>query len=113
MGAQRYIWLDNNGSFKVTDQGNLPTWINASSITADGSSIHADTRVNGNDLPVVPAYVNIPGEEGFPNPWDCNGVASYRNNLDWTNSSGFNCLQGILRFSNCAYDAGQPWHCPC
>lgn len=113
MGAQRYIWLDNNGSFKVTDQGNLPTWINASSITADGSSIHADTRVNGNDLPVVPAYVNIPGEEGFPNPWDCNGVASYRNNLDWTNSSGFNCLQGILRFSNCAFDAGQPWHCPC
>lgn len=113
MGAQRFIWLDSNGTFKVTDQGNLPTWINATSITADGSSIHADTRVNGVDLPVVPAYVNIPGEQGFPNPWDCNGVASYRNNLDWTNSSGFNCLQGILRFSNCAYDAGQPWHCPC
>lgn len=23
MGAQRFIWLDDNGTFKVTDQGNL------------------------------------------------------------------------------------------
>jgi hypothetical protein len=114
MGAQRFIWLDPNGNFKVTDQGNLPTWINQTSILADGSSIHADTRLaNGQDLGVVPNFVDIPGEQGFPNPWDCNGVSSYRNNLDWTNSSGFNCLQGILRFSNCATDAGQPWHCPC
>ncbi|MBS1953036.1 MAG: hypothetical protein JST89_02560 [Cyanobacteria bacterium SZAS-4] len=109
MGAQRFIWLDDNGTFKVTDQGNLPSWINQTSILADGSTINATTG----DLPVVPAFVNIPGEQGFPNPWDCNGSASYRNNLNWTNSSGFNCLQGILRFSNCATDAGQPWHCPC
>ncbi len=110
MGALRYIWLDDNGNFKVTDSGSLPTWINPSSILPDGSEVIAST---GN-LDVVPAFVNIPGEQHFPNPWDChNGMSTYQNTADWTNSSGFNCLQGVLRFSNCATDAGQPWHCPC
>jgi hypothetical protein len=109
MGAVRYIWLDSTGTFKVTDAGSLPTWINTNSILPDGSTVFASTG----DLPVVPAFVDIPGEQGFPNPWDCNGTASYRNTVNWTNSSGYNCVQGVLRFSNCATDAGQPWHCPC
>ncbi len=109
MGAVRYIWLDGNQNFQVTDAGSLPTWINANSILPDGSVVLADT---GN-LPVNRTFVNIVHEEGFPSPWDCFGSASYRNTANWTNSSGFNCLQGVLRFSNCATDAGQPWHCPC
>ncbi len=109
MGSMRFIWMDDSQNFKVTDASGLPSWINPSSLLPDGSTITANT---GN-IDANRTFVNIMGEEGYPSPWDCFGSASYNNNATWTNSSGFNCLQGILRFSNCATDAGLPWYCPC
>lgn len=110
MGQLRYIWFDQTANkMKVTNAASLPSYINPNNILPDGSKYTVTTG----SLDVVPSFVNIPGEQGFPNPWDCNGTASYNNTMEWTNSSGFNCVQGVLRFMNCATDAGQPWHCPC
>ena len=110
MGAIRYIWVDLNGQFQYTDSSGLPSWINASNIQPDGSTISA--IANTADLNRV--FVNIEGEQGFPSPWDCpGGPASQTNSAVWTKSSGYNCLQGILRFSNCTTDGGGAWRCPC
>ncbi|MGH9549892.1 MAG: hypothetical protein ACRD3W_10975, partial [Terriglobales bacterium] len=87
MGTVRYIWLDSNGKFQVTDDKSLPSWINPNNILPDGSTIVADTG----DVAVDRTFVNIINEQGFPSPWDCpGGPATQRNAESWTRSSGFN-----------------------
>ncbi len=58
--------------------------------------------------------VNVPGEEGYPNPWDCPppqpGTA--HNEGQWWPGTGFHNLLGKLRFRNCASGGGN-WCCPC
>jgi hypothetical protein len=110
MGAVEYIWVDLNGSFQVSTSSNLPAWINASNIQPDGST----TTMTASTPDLNRIFVNQIDEEGFPSPWDCpGGPASMTNTGVWTKSSGFNCLQGILRFSNCTTDGGGSWRCPC
>lgn len=57
--------------------------------------------------------VNVPSCEGYPNPWDCPAVpAEGEDRVDWTPSSGFRNLLGVIRFKNCAHGGGN-WCCPC
>lgn len=110
LGQVRYLWVDLNGSFQCTGSSGLPSWINPNSILPDGTAISADTGWQNLDG----TFVNLDGEAGFPHPWDCSGgPAQAKNDETWTRSSGYNCLQGVLRFSNCARDGGGLWHCPC
>lgn len=75
----------------------------------DGNTQVFDTgRVNLNGT-----IVNVPSCEGYPNPWDCPALpANGQNKIQWTPSSGFNNLLGVLRFMNCASGGGD-WCCPC
>lgn len=113
MGAVRYVWMDpNSRQLKFTDSSNPPPNINLGQINPDGGQILASTGwIDGNRT-----FVNIEGEQGYPSPWDCFGGPERNVKSDewWIRSSGFNCLQGILRFRNCA-NAGsaEPWDCPC
>jgi len=110
MGSIMFIWMDDSQGMHVTTAAGLPSWINPNNVLPDGSTTTALTGAQG----VFRSYVDILDEQGFPSPWDCpGGPASYQNEMQWTNSSGFNCLQGVLRFQNCANDGGQPWKCPC
>lgn len=112
MGAIRYIWMDGTRTFKFTDGSAVPPYIVPNNINPDGTSTIADTGwIAGNRN-----FVNIEGEQGYPSPWDCFGGPEDRtkSSATWTRSSGFNCLQGVLRFMNCADGGGQiPWDCPC
>lgn len=111
MGSVKFIWVDkDSGALKFTDASNLPNWINPANIHADGSSVLADTGW----IPTNRTFVNIEGEQSFPSPWDCfGGPGQTDSKMQWTRSSGFNCLQGILRFQNCTQDGGGAWQCPC
>jgi hypothetical protein len=65
--------------------------------------------------------INVPGEQGYPNPWDCPpgssapGFDGHGVSIDtctWTPSSGYlNCL-GVIKLRNCARGGGN-WCCPC
>jgi hypothetical protein len=114
MGSVMYIWLDDNGQFQVTDQSALPSWIKPNNIKPDGTSITADTGSLVISDVGDRRFVNLENEQNFPSPWDCpGGPATTRSTAKWTRSSGFNCLQGVLRFMNCTTDGGQAWRCPC
>jgi hypothetical protein len=70
--------------------------------------------------------INVPGESGYPNPWDCppsssnqgsgfNDITVIGASSDkalWQPSSGFKNLLGILKLRNCAKGGGH-WCCPC
>jgi hypothetical protein len=68
--------------------------------------------------------INVPGESGYPNPWDCpasvtdpfgNHSSITGTSLDtssWTPSSGYLGLLGVVKLRNCAA-AGVHWCCPC
>lgn len=110
MGALKYIWMDGSKTLRCTDAKDLPEWINANQILPDGTTTAADTGYR----PMNRKFVNLEGEQGYPSPWDCfGGPPDYgRDQAIWTRSSGFGCLQGILRFMNCV-DADGTWDCPC
>lgn len=113
MGAIRYIWMDpNTRQWKFTDQSALPSYINPTAINPDGTETLATTGwLQGNRN-----FVNIEGEQGYPSPWDCFGGPEDQTKSEalWRRSSGYNCLQGILRFMNCANGGSTiPWDCPC
>lgn len=58
--------------------------------------------------------LNLDNCEGYPHPWDCPDLpAQGLNSAQWTPSSGFNNLLGVLRFFNCAEGGGSNWCCPC
>jgi hypothetical protein len=103
------------GQLKFTDANTLPPWINLSAINPDGSPVVADSGQIGLDG----TFVDLVGEGGFPHPWDCVGFPPpwMDNNMTFIRSSGFNCLQGVLRFQNCVNDnagsGGTQWTCPC
>lgn len=113
MGAVRYIWMDpNTRQWKFTDSSNPPAGVNINQINPDGSDTLASTGwIQGNRN-----FVNIESEQGYPSPWDCFGGPEDMTKSEawWIRSSGFNCLQGILRFKNCANGGSTiPWDCPC
>jgi hypothetical protein len=58
--------------------------------------------------------INVPGEQGYPNPWDCppNDRGESVDSATWTPSSGFLNLLGVVKLRNCAR-AGLQWCCPC
>lgn len=58
--------------------------------------------------------INVPGESGYPNPWDCpaDDHGTSIDSCSWTPSSGYMNLLGIVKFRNCA-QAGSRWCCPC
>lgn len=58
--------------------------------------------------------INVPGEQGYPNPWDC-PASDHGTSLDtstWIPSSGYLNLLGVIRLRNCASGGGN-WCCPC
>jgi hypothetical protein len=118
MGSVMVIWVDLNGNFQATNIANptnlsqLPPWINPSNIITDGSSqtITVTANVNATD---GNGFVDFAGEEGYPHPWDCAPEPQTNANMQWRRSSGFNCIQGVLRFWDCVNDGGGTWTCPC
>jgi hypothetical protein len=58
---------------------------------------------------------NLQECEGYPHPWDCSdgGTGAWgMNSAQWTPSSGYNNLLGVLRLFNWAAVGGN-WCCPC
>ena len=111
MGQVRYIWMDDSRQLRFTAKGSLPAWISGDAVIPDGTGTTASTgNITGNRN-----FVNIEGEQGYPSPWDCfgSGPDQTRSDLLWQRSSGFNCLQGVLRFRNCVNATTDPWDCPC
>lgn len=111
MGQVRYIWMDDSRQMRFTAKGSLPPWINGDSVIPDGTGTTASTgNIAGNRN-----FVNIEGEQGYPSPWDCfgSGPDQTKSDMLWQRSSGFNCLQGVLRFRNCVNANTDPWDCPC
>lgn len=109
MGSVRYVWMDSKGALQFTDSASLPSWIKPSKVLPDGTTTVADTGLRDPNR----VFVNLFNEQGFPSPWDAPGASTVQDKEIWTRSSGFNCLQGVLRFMNCATDEGKPWHAPC
>jgi len=116
MGSVMVIWVDLNGNFQATDitqnPQQLPTWINPASIVTDGSADLITVTVGVNATGGT-GFVDFDGEEGYPHPWDCAPYPSTEANMQWRRSSGFNCVQGVLRFWDCVQDGGGSWTCPC
>ena len=111
MGQVRYIWMDDSRVLRFTAKGSLPSWISGDAVIPDGTGTTATTgNITGNRN-----FVNIEGEQGYPSPWDCfgSGPDQTKSDMLWQRSSGFNCLQGVLRFRNCVNANTDPWDCPC
>lgn len=111
MGQVRYIWMDDSRQMRFTAKGSLPPWISGDTVIPDGTGTTASTgNIAGNRN-----FVNIEGEQGYPSPWDCfgSGPDQTKSDMLWQRSSGFNCLQGVLRFRNCVNANTDPWDCPC
>ncbi len=111
MGQVRYIWMDDSRTLRFTAKGSLPSWITGDAVLPDGTGTTASTGyITGNRN-----FVNIEGEQGYPSPWDCfgSGPDQTKSDMLWQRSSGFNCLQGVLRFRNCVNANTDPWDCPC
>lgn len=111
MGQVRYIWMDDSRTLRFTAKGSLPSWITGDAVLPDGTGTTASTgNIKGNRN-----FVNIEGEQGYPSPWDCfgSGPDQTRSDMLWQRSSGYNCLQGVLRFRNCVNANTDPWDCPC
>lgn len=111
MGQVRYIWMDDSRTLRVSAKNSLPSWIKGDAVFPDGT---------GNEVMAGPItgnrnFVNIEQEQGYPSPWDCfgSGPDEVRSIMNWRRSSGYNCLQGVLRFSNCVRATTDPWDCPC
>ncbi|MBC7999281.1 MAG: hypothetical protein IAF58_15125 [Leptolyngbya sp.] len=118
MGTVRYIWMNDSRQVQLSNQSSLPTWINPTSLAPDGTVPAANnpsTFATSNWVAGNRNFVNIEEEQGYPSPWDCFGSGPDRTKSDmtWQRSSGFNCLQGILRFRNCVEANTDPWDCPC
>ncbi len=60
------------------------------------------------------ALTNCDGECGYPHPWDCplDSQATGQDWSEWTPSSGFRNILGVLKFRNRA-DGGGRFCCPC
>lgn len=68
--------------------------------------------------------INVPGESGYPNPWDCPAsttdpfgsnssvTGTSIDTSSFTPSSGYLGLLGVVKLRNCAA-AGVHWCCPC
>lgn len=111
MGQVRFIWMDDSRTLRFTAKGSLPSWISGDAVLPDGTGTLSSTgNITGNRN-----FVNIEGEQGYPSPWDCFGSGPDQTKTDmlWQRSSGFNCLQGVLRFRNCVNANTDPWDCPC
>lgn len=108
MGKVSYIYQQSVGGPLVLSTNPPGFPINAGAVP-DGKMQTYDTgSVNLNG-----SIVNVPSCEGYPNPWDCPALpANGQNKIQWTPSSGFNNLLGVLRFMNCASGGGE-WCCPC
>jgi len=111
MGQVRYIWMDDNRVLRVSAKASLPSWIKGDAIFPDGTG----PEVMAGPITGNRNFVNIEQEQGYPSPWDCfgSGPDEVRSIMNWRRSSGFNCLQGVLRFSNCVRATTDPWDCPC
>jgi hypothetical protein len=108
LGQTMYIWMDASGNFHNTTASGLPPYFSAST-TPDGSSLESLSATTGID----DVFVNFANEEGYPHPWDCPSTNATNHNVeDWTRSSGYNGLLGVLEFKDCVSDT-QTWTCPC
>ena len=101
-----YIYMNASGSLVLSATKPTPL----TTVSPDGNQNDFSTGtvdLNGR-------IVNVPGEEGYPNPWDCPppqpGQAN--NAGQWWPSSGYHNLLGKLKFKNCASGGGN-WCCPC
>lgn len=108
MGQVSYIYQQSNGGPLVLST-NPPSFPINASAQPDGQMQTFDTG----SIDLLGHIVNIVDCEGYPNPWDCPALpANGQNKIQWTPSSGFNNLLGVLRFMNCASGGGE-WCCPC
>lgn len=57
---------------------------------------------------------NCDGECGYPHPWDCplDSQATGQDSTNWTPSSGFRSILGVIKFRNQAAGGGR-FCCPC
>jgi hypothetical protein len=107
MGATSYIYMGTDGKLTLTTTP-PPFPINATA-QPDGNAELFDTGI----VDLNGSIVNVPSCEGYTNPWDCPALpANGQNKIQWTPSSGYNNLMGVLKFNNCASGGGD-WCCPC
>jgi hypothetical protein len=120
-GTAMYIWLDTTATpptFKISDAGTyngsgLPYKVDLTQLQADGQT---QTGTEG------PAYIvgdlaDLDDENGYPHPWDCPpGGGTSSEVVQWTPSTGKDCLLGIMRFYNAVNLGGTgayTFDCPC
>jgi hypothetical protein len=119
-GKTMYIWLDttqNPPLFKLTDDttynsSSLQYKVDLTQLQADGNTLIAkDTGL------IVGNMADLNNENSYPHPWDCMPPpGSSTAQVQWTPSTGKDCLLGIMRFFN-SVDLTQTgaytFDCPC
>ena len=108
-GQASYIYLQGGANGNMVLSSTAPSFpINATALP-DGTAQTFSTGV----VDLNGRIVNVSGCEGYENPWDCPALpANGENKVQWTPSSGYNNLMGVLKFMNCAGGGGD-WCCPC
>lgn len=107
-----YIYRNpNNNKLVLSTQAPpwpLPDLNNPGMNLPDGPTSKYYRQVN------MDALTNCDGECGYPHPWDCpmGSQASGQDWTEWTPSSGFRNILGVLKFRNRA-DGGGTFCCPC
>lgn len=116
----KVLYLFNNpadGTFKLQDTLPFPVPPTPAPDGADMNESSVIPEINGQ-------IINVPGESGYPNPWDCPASTTnpfggnqsiHGTSVDkstWTPSSGYLGLLGVVKLRNCAA-AGVHWCCPC
>ncbi|MBK9145409.1 MAG: hypothetical protein IPM23_23290 [Candidatus Melainabacteria bacterium] len=110
-----YIYVDPNSNNLVLSSTppswNLPDISNPSLNLPDGNQTNYTRAANPFRLDGI---TNCDGECGYPHPWDCplDSQAVGQDTTQWTPSSGFRNILGVIKFRNEANGGGQ-FCCPC
>lgn len=92
----------------------VPPWP-LPNLAAPGANVPDGTRQPfGSGNFTLDNITNCSGECGYPHPWDCplDSQATGADSAEWTPSSGFRNILGVLKFRNAANGGGQ-FCCPC
>ncbi|MBY0356774.1 MAG: hypothetical protein K2W82_02130 [Candidatus Obscuribacterales bacterium] len=108
-GQVTFIYMNTAGNLVLDANYPYPRPTLAQGVLPDGNMqpyTSGNFNLNG-------SVVNVPGCEGYPNPWDCPAIpAEGEDRAQWIPSSGYRNLLGLLRLLNCAHGGGN-WCCPC